>query len=138
MKTKSETKGWKVKQIAALACFLIVVVMLLNWLFPRTTATVCGFVAVTAVKSAPRFAWRYGPPDLQSFAAMELAKQIYPSMTFEQVYDLVGKGALNGNQLKGRKLLETETISFNVRSWYNNGLDVTFTNGVVSAVFYYD
>jgi hypothetical protein len=59
-------------------------------------------------------------------------------MTYEQVYTILGKGAQDGDFLKNRKPRDGETISFNVRSWYNNGLDITFTNGVVSKVFYYD
>ena len=133
MKIKTGNKNRRpLRRIAIAAFLLFVVVVLVNWRFP------CAMLAYTTAKAAPQFAWTYGPPGLQSFAAKELATRIVPGMTFEEVYAVIGKGAKDGSQLKGRKLQKNETISFNVRSSYNNGLDVTFTNGVVAAVSYYD
>ena len=95
-------------------------------------------VPIALAKMAPQTAWTYGSPILQGFAAKTLASRIQPGMPYDEVYAVLGNGALHGERLKGRKPRDGEIISFNVRSWYNNGLDITFTNGVVASVFYYD
>lgn len=112
--------------------------ILVSFFFPRAIPSVCVLVPMAAAKAMPQTAWTYGPPQMQRFAAKALASQIVPGMTFDQVYAVLGEGALGGEKLKSKIPGEDETVSFNVRSWYNNGLDVRFTNGVVSTVSYYD
>ena len=112
--------------------------ILVSYFFPRAFPSVCVLVPMSIAKAIPRTAWTYGPPSMQRFAAKQLAGKIIPGMSFDHVYAVLGKGALSGEQLKGKVPREGETVSFNVRSWYNNGLDVRFTNGVVSTVSYYD
>lgn len=60
-------------------------------------------------------------------------------MTYDEVVSLLGPGSSDWPRLnqwtKPDGILHVE---FNVRSWYNNGLEVEFKEGRVVKVFYYD
>jgi len=94
--------------------------------------------AAGACYLAPKLAWRYGTPEMQRYAAQVLIHRIQPGMTYAEVVEILGKGSSEWPALKERKLGPEETVSFNVRSWYNNGVDVYFRNGKVISTSYYD
>ncbi|MEA3209329.1 MAG: hypothetical protein QOE70_2386 [Chthoniobacter sp.] len=75
---------------------------------------------------------------MQRHAAQVLVIRIKPGMSFQEVLDILGPGSSEWPRIKDHKLQPEETISFNVRSWYNNGIDVGFRDGRVVTTFYYD
>ena len=75
---------------------------------------------------------------MQRYAAQVLITRIEPGMSFQQVLDILGPGSSDWSRIKEHKPQPEETISFNVRSWYNNGIDVGFRDGRVVSTFYYD
>ena len=94
-----------------------------------TILVVVGLASVIAFPFvAPSLAWRTGVCDWQEMALPQLVKRVRPGMSNEEVGRLFGV----------RCTVKDGTYSFNVNSWYNTGLDVTFTNGVVKSSFEYN
>ena len=82
----------------------------------------------------PRWLWKSKNPDLQEIAIPFLMRQIKVGMRPDEVARLFGEtnACLDvGKDGRGR-------LSFNVNSWYNTGIDIGFTNGVVSDAHEYD
>ena len=91
-----------------------------------------GFVlTVCAMPHIPRWLWQSKNPDLQEIAIPFLMKQIKIGMKPGDVAWLFGEtNACLNVQNDGCGIL-----SYNVNSWYNTGMDIRFTNGVVSKVY---
>ena len=90
-----------------------------------------GFVVIVYVMPhIPRWLWQSKNPDLQEIAIPFLMKQIKFGMRPDEVARLFGEtNACLNVQYDGHGCL-----SYNVNSWYNTGIDIGFTNGVVSDV----
>lgn len=86
----------------------------------------------------PKWSWRYGTSKMQRTAAMVLIKQITLGMSFNEAFEVLGPGCGDWPSIKNRKLRPEETVGFNVRANYNNGIDVGFRDGRVVTTFYYD
>ena len=83
---------------------------------------------VCMIPHIPRWLWQSKKPDLQEMAIPLLMKQIKVGMRPDEVAWLFGEtnACLNvSNDGRG-------CLSFNVNSWYHAGIDIGFTNGVVS------
>ena len=92
-----------------------------------------GFVlTVCAMPHIPRWLWQSKNPDLQEIAIPFLMKQIKVGMRPDEVARLFGEtnACLDAQNDDGCGLL-----SYNVNSWYNTGIDIGFTNGVVSCAY---
>ena len=90
-----------------------------------------GFVVTVCVMPhIPRWLWQSKNPDLQEIAIPFLMKQIKFGMRPDEVARLFGEtNACLNVQNNG-----CSCLSYNVNSWYNTGIDIVFTNGVVSNV----
>jgi hypothetical protein len=78
---------------------------------------------------APTWAWKSGWAALQEPAIPHLLNRLHVGMTYEELVEVMGRPhdpVLDGIH------------SFNVNTWYNRGIDVTVSNGVVTSVFEYD
>lgn len=75
---------------------------------------------------------------MQREAAQTLQGQIMPGTDMNDVVSMIGPGSLGWPKLFRRDYSEEGVISFNVRSWYNNGLDIRFQDGKVVSVYYFD
>jgi hypothetical protein len=112
-----------------------------NWSIDRTIdrkivvglffLLLAGFVVTLCVMPhIPRWLWQSRNPDLQELAIPFLMKQIKVGMRSDEVARLFGEtNACLNVQNDGHGCL-----SYNVDSWYNTGIDIGFTNGVVSNV----
>lgn len=82
---------------------------------------------------APTWAWKSRWVELQEPAIPHLMKRLYIGMTFEELVEVMGRptGKPPGPVRDGMH-------SYNVNSWYNRGIDVTVSNGVVVSIFEYD
>ena len=91
-----------------------------------------GFVlTVCVMPHIPRWLWQSKNPDLQEMAIPLLMRQIKVGMRPDEVVRLFGEtNAFLNVQNDGHGCL-----SYNVDSWYNTGIDIGFTNGVVSNVY---
>ena len=91
-----------------------------------------GFVVTVCVMPhIPRWLWQSKNPDLQEIAIPSLMKQIKVGMRPDEVARLFGEtNACLNVQNNG-----CSCLSYNVNSWYNTGIDIVFTNGIVSSVF---
>ena len=117
----------------------IVLILLLSSLAILCFLTSAWAFAVPRVgRNYPEWAWRYGTAQMQRYAAQILITRIKPGMSYPEVLNILGPGSSEWPRLKDHKLQPEETISFNVRSWYNNGIDVGFRDGRVVSTFYYD
>jgi hypothetical protein len=74
---------------------------------------------------------------MQRSAAYTLKDRIV-GMEIDAVVGLLGPGASGWPQRYQRDFGRDGVVGFNVRSWYNNGLDVSYEGGKVVSVFYYD
>ncbi len=86
----------------------------------------------------PEWAWQHGTPDMQRSAAQVLVTRIKPGTTFQEVLGILGPGSADWPRLKNLQLAPEQTVGFNVRANYNNGIDVGFRDGRVVSTFYYD
>ena len=78
----------------------------------------------------PRWLLQSKNPDLQEIAIPLLMKQIKVGMRPDEVARLFGEtNACLNVRYDGHGCL-----SYNVNSWYNTGIDIGFTNGIVSDV----
>ena len=79
----------------------------------------------------PRWLWQSKNPDVQEIAIPLLMMQIKVGMRPDEVARLFGEtnACLNVHN-DGHGYL-----SYNVNSWYNTGIDIEFTHGVVSNVY---
>ena len=108
-----------------------------NWSIDRKIVVglffllLAGFVVTLCVMPhIPRWLWQSRNPDLQELATPFLMKQIKVGMRSDEVARLFGEtNACLNVQNDGHGCL-----SYNVDSWYNTGIDIGFTNGVVSNV----
>jgi|SRR5678816_1738624 hypothetical protein len=89
-------------------------------------------------RNFPDWAWQHGTPKMQQYAAPVLATRIKPGMTFQQVLDILGPGSRDWPAVQQRKLQPEDTVSVNIRSDYNNGIDIGFQDGRVTSTCYYD
>ena len=85
-------------------------------------------VLISLPSCAPTWAWKSRWVELQEPAIPHLMKRLYIGMTFEKLVEVMGPPT------GGRDGLH----SYNVNSWYNRGIDVTVSNGVVVSIFEYD
>jgi len=96
------------------------------------------FVEPRIGRDFPEWAWQHGTAGMQRYAAQVLVARIETGMTFQQILDVLGPGCSDWPTIKQRKLRSEDTVSFNLRADYNNGIDVGFRNGHVISAFYYD
>ena len=82
---------------------------------------------------APTLAWKSGWLALQEPAIPHLMKRLHVGMTYGELVGVMGMPP----ELDGQPLHDG-IHSYNVDSWYNRGIDVTLSNGVVVSVFEYD
>ncbi|MBP6602757.1 MAG: hypothetical protein KA250_13185, partial [Verrucomicrobiales bacterium] len=95
-------------------------------------------IALDSARSNPVWAWNHGSPEMQRVAAQKLAGMIEPGSDLKEVIDLIGPGSLGWPERFDRDYSGESAIGFNVRSWYNNGLDIHYRDGRVVGVSYYD
>ena len=117
LKAESRTKGSVVAKRIGVGLFFLLLV---------------GFVlTVCVIPHIPRWLWQSKNPDLQEIAIPFLMKQIKVGMRPDEVARLFGEtNACLRAQNDG-----CGGLSYNVNSWYNTGIDIGFTNGVVSNVY---
>ena len=114
------TKGWSVAGRIGVGLF--------SFLLAGVAAT------VYVTPHIPRWLWQSKNPDLQELAIPFLMRQIKVGMSPDEVARLFGEtNACLNVQNNG-----CGCLSYNVNSWYNTGIDIGFTNGVVSVVCEYN
>lgn len=95
-----------------------------------TVATFC------FVLSNPTWMWKSGIVELQEMAIPQLKSQLHLGMTKEEVMRIMGGLPCGG---AGAKRWDDSILySYNVNSWYNRGLDLTFRNDRLVEIFEYD
>lgn len=96
-----------------------------------------GAVAICCfVLSNPTRMWKSGIVELQEMAMPRLKSQLRIGMTKNDVTRIMGglpHGGAGVKQWNGSVL-----YSYNVNSWYNRGLDLTFHNDRLVEIFEYD
>ena len=98
----------------------------------------CAFAEPRSGRQFPEWAWQHGTADMQRSAAQVLITRIKPGMTFQEVLGILGPGSADWPRIKSLQLAPEQTVGFNVRANYNNGIDVGFRDGRVVSTFYYD
>jgi len=78
-------------------------------------------------------AWKSGWLALQEPAIPHVMKRLHVGMTYGELVEVMGMPSGWNEQP-----LHDGIHSYNVDSWYNRGIDVTLSNGVVVSVFEYN
>lgn len=75
---------------------------------------------------------------MQRIAAQQLVDKIERGSDMRDVVELIGPGSLGWPERFDRDYSGESVVGFNVRSWYNNGIDIHYREGKVAGVSYYD
>jgi hypothetical protein len=115
------------------AIISLVLIVALLWL----ASVIWAFAEPCIGRNCPEWAWQHGTPEMQRSAALVLKDQIM-GMDIKAVVALLGPGADGWPERYSQDFTGDGVVGFNVRASYKNGLDVSYEDGKVVFVFYFD
>ena len=98
-------------------------------------AIVVAIVPCCSVSKDPTLMWKSGNPRLQERSIPMLMAKLQLGMTEEEVWKVMGEPPPGPRPARSDGRVE---YSFNVNSWYNRGLDLSFRDGRLVRVDEYD